>query len=302
MKLKKNSLYSALLACAIVAGYAAPASANVTISNWQLNLPGGVVFSGINQLNFSGESYVVNTATNTPGIYSSTDVGVFNILSYNNGNSFGFSNGGQLTGTFTANDLTDLSTGSFVFTGGTFNLYYSASTTKGTTTYGSTSANEYGATSGTQIASFTISPTFNPLTSGGFINPDGTPTANGQVSVTSQAPTTLTPTNVILDSNNQPLDLGGLVLGFITTNAHLDTSANGPTTTIDSNLVSALITETQVINPTGTNSTFNIVPTNMYISNGGQLNLQYAPEPATIALLGCGLLGIGWSLRRKMGA
>ena len=303
MKLKKNSLYTALVACAVVAGYAAPASANVTIQNWQLNLPGGLVISNINQLVFGGESYVVNTPTSTPGIFTSTDVGVFNILQYNNGNKLNLGSG-QLTGTFTATDLTNLSTGGYIFTGGTFNLYYNQTASP----YGTTALNDYGAATGTQIASFTISNTGSPYTGGGFIQASGAPTDNGTVTVTSQAPTTLTPSNVLLDSSGNPLSLSGLVLGFVTTNASLDATANPNTVTnpgqytIDANLVTALNSMTSTFNPGGTTGTYNVIPTNMFISNAGQLKLQYAPEPATIALLGCGLLGIGWSLRRKMGA
>ncbi len=303
MKLKKKSLYTALVACAVVAGYAAPASANVTIQNWQLNLPGGLVISNINQLVFGGESYVVNTPTSTPGIFTSTDVGVFNILQYNNGNKLNLGSG-QLTGTFTATDLTNLSTGGYIFTGGTFNLYYNQTASP----YGTTALNDYGAATGTQIASFTISNTGSPYTGGGFIQASGAPTDNGTVTVTSQAPTTLTPSNVLLDSSGNPLSLSGLVLGFVTTNASLDATANPNTVTnpgqytIDANLVTALNSMTSTFNPGGTTGTYNVIPTNMFISNAGQLKLQYAPEPATIALLGCGLLGIGWSLRRKMGA
>jgi hypothetical protein len=303
MKLKKKSLYSALVACAIVAGYSAPASANVTISNWQLNLPGGLVISNINQLVFGGESYVTNTQTGTPGVFTSTDVGVFNILQYNNGNKLPLGNG-QLTGTFTATDITNLSTGSYIFTGGTFNLYYNQTAAP----YGTTAANDYGASSGTQIASFTISNTGNPSTGGGFIQANGQPTDNGTVTVTSEAPTTLTPSNVLLDSSGNALSLSGLVLGFVTTNASLDATANPNTVTnpgaytIDPNLVSALNSMTTASYPGVTTGTYNVIPSSMFISNAGQLKLQYAPEPATIALLGCGLLGIGWSLRRKMGA
>ena len=285
MKLKKKSLYTALVACAIVAGYSAPASANYAISNWQLSLPGNSVVSGINNLTFSGESYVVNTATSTPGIYTSTDTGVFIVTGYNGGLPLGTT--GQLTGVFSATDITSLSSGSFVFTGGSFSLYYNP-----TVTYGTTSANSYGAASGTQLASFTINPTYDPTSGGGFINPlTGIP--NGQVSVGSQAPTTIVSPSPFLDTSGNALGLSGLVLGVVTSNAALDSSANSGSYTLSPLLSTAL---------SGSAGTTNNAPNVMFIGNGGQLTLQYAPEPATIALLGCGLLGIGWSLRRKMSA
>ncbi len=282
--MNKNSIYSALLASAMIAGvYATPASANIDISNWQLSLP-GILDTGINQLNFGGESYVANTATTTPGIYTSTDTGVFNIGQYNNGNTLRLNNG-QLTGVFQATNLTNLngSTPSYVFTGGTFSLYYNP-----TYTYGTTSANLYGAQTGTQIANFNIQVTGNPNTGGGFLNADGSPTANGTVTVFSAPPASLTG-SPFLNSLGVALSQN-ILLGFVTTNASEDTSANASNYTIDPNLVLAL---------SGSTGTVNNVPTDMFITNGGQFKLQYVPEPATLALMGIGLVGIAASVRRN---
>lgn len=282
--MNKKSIYSALLASAMIAGvYATPASANIDISNWQLNLP-GILDTGINQLAFNGESYVTNTATSTPGIFTSTDTGVFDIAQYNNGNPLHL-NGGQLTGVFQATDLTNLTGGTpfYTFTGGTFTLYYNPSQV-----YGTTSANLYGAATGTAFATFNIDVTNNPNTGGGFLNANGTPTANGTVTLSSTPPATLT-NHPFLDSTGTPLS-PNILLGFVTTNASEDTTASPGNYTIDPNLVAAL---------SGTTGTMNNTPTNLFISNGGQFKLQDIPEPATLALMGIGLVGIAVSIRRK---
>ena len=284
--MNKKSIYSALLASAVIAGvYTTPASANIDISNWQLSLP-GILDTGINQLNFNGESYVTNTLQNpnVQGVYTSTDLGVFNIMQYNNGNALHLNNG-QLTGVFQATDLTNLtgSTPNYIFTGGTFTLYYNPSQV-----YGTTSANLYGAQTGTAFATFNIQVTNNPNTGGGFLNANGTPTANGTVTVFSAPPATLVG-SPFLDSLSVPLSQN-ILLGFVTTNASEDTTANASNYTIDPNLVAAL---------SGSTGTVNNSPSDLFISNGGQFKLQDIPEPATLALMGLGLVGIAMTVRRK---
>ncbi|HET9114331.1 MAG TPA: PEP-CTERM sorting domain-containing protein [Burkholderiales bacterium] len=282
--MNKKSIYSALLASAVIAGvYATPASANIDISNWQLSLP-GILDTGINQLTYGGESYVTNTPTSTPGVFTSTDTGVFNIGGYNNGQNLPL-NGGQLTAVFTATDLTNLNGAApnYIFTGGNFSMYYNP-----TVVYGTTASNYYGAATGTQIANFTIADTNNPNTGGGFLNADGSPTANGTVTLSSVPPATLNG-SPFLDSTGTPL-FQNILQGFVTANASEDTTANANNYTIDPKLVQAL---------SGSSTTQNNLPYSIFISNGGQFKLQYIPEPATLALMGIGLLGIALTVRRK---
>ncbi len=302
MKLQKKSLLATLATAAVLVGFSSNASAGIDVQNWQLNLdslsgqPGygalvGLVDTGLNNLSFNGESYVANTpVSGQPGIYSSTDTGVFDITQKNGGVPLNLGSG-QLTAYFQGTDLTNTNTGTFTFTSGTFSVYYNP-----TVVYGSTSANHYGSTAGTEIASFQVANTGNPSTSGGFINPNGTPSSNGQVTLTGTPPTTLTPSNIFLDSNGNQFNQS-ILLSFVTTNASEDPSANPNTVsspgqyTIDQNLVTGLGQPLGTYNGQG--------GPNYFISNGGQFKLQYAPEPMTVALFGAGLLAMGWSLRRR---
>ncbi|WP_297476300.1 PEP-CTERM sorting domain-containing protein [Ferrovum sp.] len=310
MKPQEESFLASLVAAAVLVGMSTSASAGISVQNWQLNLnslsglPGysnvaGVLDSSINNLSFNGESYVTNTqALNSngnpiTGVYNSVDTGIFDITQKNGGVPLNLG-GGQLTAYFTGTDTTTITGpngGFFTFNGGQFQVFYNP-----TVVYGSSSANHYGSTAGTQIATFTLANTNNPSTSGGFVNADGTPTANGTVNVTGLPPTALTPGNIFLDSNGNLFNQN-ILLSFVTTNASEDLSANPNTVTspnqytIDPNLVAAFGL------PAGTYNGQNGL--NYFITNGGQFKLQYAPEPMTVALFGAGLLAMGWSLRRR---
>ena len=304
MKLQKKSLLASLAATAVLVGMSTSASAGINITNWQLNLnslsgqPGysnvaNVLDKGISNLSFNGESYVANTPVSgqPAGIYTSTDVGVFDVTQQNGGVPLNLG-GGQLTAYFTGTDTTNTKAGSFTFNGGKFEVFYNP-----TMVYGSTSANHYGSTVGTMIASFSVANTGNPATGGGFISTSGTPAANGQVTVTGSLPTTLNPGNIFLDSNGNVFNQN-ILLSFVTTNASEDLAANPNTVnspnqyTIAPNLVAGLGL------PAGTYNGQGGLP-NFFIQNGGQFKLQYAPEPMTVALFGAGLLAMGWSLRRR---
>ncbi len=295
MKLQKKSLLATLATAAVLVGMSSNASAGIDVQNWQLNLNAlgvtGVVDTNINNLAFNGESYVKNSPiAGQPGMYNSVDTSVIDITQKNGGVPLNLG-GGQLTAYFTGTDLTNTNTGFYTFQSGTFSVYYNPSIV-----YGSSSANHYGSTAGTQIATFSVANTGNPMTSGGFINPNGTPTSNGTVTLTGTAPTTLTPSNILLDSNGNPFNQS-ILLSFVTTNASVDPSANPNTLsspnqyTIDPNLVAAFGLAPGTYNGQG--------GPNYFITNGGQFKLQYAPEPMTVALFGAGLLAMGWSLRRR---
>jgi hypothetical protein len=141
---------------------------------------------------------------------------------------------------------------------------------------------DYGASSGTPIGTFT-----QLAGGGGTVNPDGTPTSNGTVTATFQATTLLAGVWKNLGVDLLPT----LTIGFITTNASEDNAANNPPS-IDPNLVTAL---------GGTIP--NSPPNNFFVQNGGQYKLETTvPEPATIALIGLGLAGIGFGSKRRRAA
>lgn len=276
-KAKKLFLSVASIAVASTALFAPLAHAD-QISNWTLKLPGGPMNTDINNLAFGGEASIINSSTDGINI-SFKETGVFNALAKNGGPALSLG-GGQLTGDF--NGVTGQGTlgGGVTFNaGGTLDIYYSP-----TVSYGS-SAPRYGATAGTKIATFT-----ELAGGGGAVNPDGTPSSNGQFTLNFVA-TYLDP-GVWFDSNNNPLATG-ITFGFVTTNASEDLSYScpGKSCNPDSNLL------------TGLGASLNdqsATPGHFIVSNGGQFKLdtQAVPEPGSVALLGLGMLGLMVMRRR----
>ncbi|MES2758052.1 MAG: flocculation-associated PEP-CTERM protein PepA [Pseudomonadota bacterium] len=281
MKSPVKSFYSALIGTAVVATslFAAPAAHADQIFGFKIDLTslGGPVINNINELNFSGSSFVRNTFPGGLGApFTFTDNGVFSFGNKNGGLSLGLGFG-QLTGDYTMGSGTGQLGSSITFdAGGQFDIYYNP-----VTTFGDSAANRYGAATGTKIA------TFRQLAGGGgAINPDGTPSANGQLQLNFVAESLRA--NTWFTSTGDSL-AEAFTFSFVTANASQDNSNNCPSPcSTDPNLIAAL------------GGGPNTLPNQFLVSNGAQFKLadNVVPEPGTVALLGLGLLGFG-VMRRK---
>lgn len=274
-----NAVIKSLAGFAITATIMSTAHAAL-VDQYTLKLPNpsGQTVTDIGALGFGGESFVKNTFASNNNNFTFTDNGIFNINSNNGGADL--LDFGQLTANYTGGTGTgSLSGGAITFNaGGTLDIFYNPVKAYGNTAKGGNATNRFGATTGTKIASFT-----QLAGGGGAINPDGTPAANGVLTLLFKA--TYFMDNVWFANNGTELQ-EGVTFGFVTSNASQDVNTIAP------------IMKTVL---SGSSTTVNNAPNQFFVQNGGQLKLETnpVPEPATLAIFGAGLIGLAALRRRK---
>lgn len=279
-----------LLTTAAVSTALASAPAHAFLLNWQLD-PDGAAGTATKTtisefLDIVGPSYVQTTVPNQTGQFTFNEWGAMYSPGHDGLPGYdGFS--GMLSALFTTTGNATLG-GQINYTGGIFNVY-----TATPSTY-ATSAGIYGSDTGTLIGTFSV------FGGGGLIDPTGLP--NGMQSLYAIA--TSLAAGYWFDSAGNDLatmlSQGALEFGFATTNA---SRIANPTTLGISEIVNQYAGDATFTNclPGEAPSLGNPDCTGngeFMISNNGQYRLQ-VPEPGTLALMGLGLLGLGFRRRQK---
>jgi len=279
---------AAAVALFTTGAYAAP-----VMNDWVFNPTGGGYESGqrINEyLDVNGNAFIQLNRTGANS-FTFREHAVFNIVQADsNGQPFPMTfAGGNITATLEAFGSGTFG-GDFSFTGGTIRMYQNSTNNQ----YGTTNG-FYGANLGSQIGQFDVL-----VGGGGMVDVNGSPISNGQVSVFAEAQPGMLAAGYFFDSKGVDLSTTSL-LAFAFTNAN--TLSRPP-----SRLVSELACQYAGFTGPGCGSgAYSNTPGQHFLVGGnGQFKLSEiraeVPEPASVALFGVALAGIGAARRRKKSA